>query len=85
MPLSHLDLDTVRSADALLVVTYVVALPCHAYDQIAARKAAEERAAADAVAAQRAAEQQAAAAALQAKADAAAAKEEAMRRRLGLA
>jgi hypothetical protein len=67
------------------VGTDLVLLSCGACDQIVARKAAEEKAAADALAAKKAAEQQAAAAALKAKADAAAAKEEAMRRRLGLA
>ena len=60
-------------------------MSCCVCDQIAERKAAEEKAVADAVAAKKAAEQQAAAAALKAKADAAAAREEAMRRRLGLA
>jgi hypothetical protein len=55
------------------------------HEQTAAKKAAEEKAAADAIAAKKAADEKAVADALKAKADAAAAKEEAMRRRLGLA
>jgi hypothetical protein len=83
-----LDLHEIRSSwysPGSSVDADLVLLSRGACDQIAARKAAEEKAAADAVAAKIVAEQQAAAAALKAKADAAAAKEEAMRRRLGLA